>query len=315
MATPQATPEPATTPSPVPTPTPSQIPSVDDLGATRVEVRGFVDWLVMDSGIAWAALNSGMAPLDPVTGKPGRPVTVTGVICTAPAARAGTIWTGTCQNRSLTRIDARTQSVVASIQLPGPGDVAEEGSVASGGGAAWVVTTAPALVKVDATSNKVAGSWPLPDGSAAVRYGLGWLWVTVPDQDLLLRIDPDRPGRRLEIKVGSGPRFLAVGEGAAWTLDSRASTVTKVGRDGSVLATITVGDTPVRGGDMAVGGGYAWARTSDSLIVRIEPDTGATFRIGPRAGSGSVAADEAAAWITAHDVNAIWRLPLPIPEP
>jgi hypothetical protein len=139
--------------------------------------------------------------------------------------------------------------------------------------------------------------------------------VTVPDEDLLLRIDPDRPSRRTEIMVGSGPRFLAVGEGAVRTLDAGSGTVTKVGADGMVLATITVSNTPVRGGDMAVGGGYAWARISDALVARIDPATGATLRMGPRAGSGSVAADEAAAWISAHDINSIWRLPQPIPEP
>jgi hypothetical protein len=155
----------------------------------------------------------------------------------------------------------------------------------------------------------------LPAGSAAVRSGFGWLWVTVPGENLLLRIDPDRPSRRTEITVGRGPRFLAVGEGAVWTLDAGSGTVTKVGEDGTVLATITVSSTPVKGGDMAVGGGYAWARISDALVARIDPATGATLRMGPRAGSGSVAADGAAAWISAHDINSIWRLPQPIPGP
>ena len=33
-------------------------------------------------------------------------------------------------------------------------------------------------------------------------------------------------------------------------------------------------------------------------------------RYGPPSGSGSVAADDTVAWITAHDTGSLWRLPL-----
>jgi hypothetical protein len=179
----------------------------------------------------------------------------------------------------------------------------------------WVVTTTPELLKVSPKQRRVVGSWTLPSSAAGVRAGLGWLWVTVPDANQLLRIDPKDPDRRTAIRIGAGARFLAAGEDAVWTLDAGSGTVTKVLEDGSVAATIDVADGRIEGGDIAVGGGSVWARTSDSLVVQIDPGTGQTLRLGPVSGSGSVAADEHAAYISAHDVATVWRLPLPLTVP
>ena len=65
------------------------------------------------------------------------------------------------------------------------------------------------------------------------------------------------------------------------------------------------------GGDLAVGGGFVWARVSGWLVSKIDPTTSEVVaRYGPPAGSGSVAADETALWISAHDVDVVYRLPL-----
>jgi len=76
------------------------------------------------------------------------------------------------------------------------------------------------------------------------------------------------------------------------------------------VATISVGAGSSSGGDIAVGGGDVWARLSDSLIAQIDPATDTVVaRYGPPSGSGSVAADEDAVWVSAHDVTTVWRLP------
>ena len=60
-----------------------------------------------------------------------------------------------------------------------------------------------------------------------------------------------------------------------------------------------------------MGGGSVWVRVSDALIARIDPTTDTVIeRYGPPAGSGSVAADADAVWVSAHDINTVWRLPL-----
>ncbi len=143
-------------------------------------------------------------------------------------------------------------------------------------------------------------------------------WVTVAGDSAwvangqLIRVDPATGEELAEIDVAPTSIFLAVGEGGVWTLGADTAEVTHVDPvTDTVVATIPVGDGTVSGGDIAVGGGYVWARVSDSLVAQIDPATDQVVaRFGPPAGSGSVAADDDAVWISAHDVDTVWRLPL-----
>jgi hypothetical protein len=77
-----------------------------------------------------------------------------------------------------------------------------------------------------------------------------------------------------------------------------------------VTATIDVGDE-IHGGDIAAGGGSVWVRGGPALLARTDPSRDLVIeRYSPHPGSGSVAADDDAVWVTAHDVATIWRLPL-----
>jgi hypothetical protein len=95
-------------------------------------------------------------------------------------------------------------------------------------------------------------------------------------------------------------------------MNNVAGTVTRVDAStNAVVSTIKVAQRRVDGGDMSVGGGYAWARVSDALVAQIDPATNTVVaRYGPEAGSGSVAADKDAVWISAHDVTTVWRVPI-----
>jgi virginiamycin B lyase len=309
-ASPNPTPQPVNTPVIV---TPVPLPTVEDMGATRITVQGEPDWVIVVDGVPWVTAGAGLVPLDPVTGAPGTVVPVEGITCTGLDAAYGAIWAATCQNHSITRIDPATGTVVARTELPEGGDVQEEGSVAAGEGGVWVITNDARLHRVSPKTNKVTGSWPLPGGAAAVRAGHGSLWVTVSDDDQVLRINPKDPSERTAIDVGDLPRFLAVGDDGVWVMNQAGASVTHLSPEGKVVATIKVADIPIRGGDIAVGGGYTWVRTWDSLLVRVGPTPDDVLRMGPVSGSGGVAADANTVWLSAHDVAAMWRLPLPMP--
>jgi streptogramin lyase len=138
------------------------------------------------------------------------------------------------------------------------------------------------------------------------------VWLTDTLNDELVALDPRTGDESGRVKVGPGARFVAVGEGAVWVLNQSDGSVTQVDpRSLKVVRKIVAGEQPGEGGDIAVGGGFVWARVSDSLVAQIDPATGKVVaRFGPPAGSGSVAADDHAVWITAHDVDAVWRIPL-----
>jgi streptogramin lyase len=196
------------------------------------------------------------------------------------------------------------------IELPVAG-LRQEGSIGVGVSGVWLVSTDDELVHLDPVVNQVDGRWPLPAGSAAVREGLGRVWVTVPATDSLLRIDPADPRTAQSIKVGDGPRFLAIGEDAVWVMNQDDGSVSRVDASGSVVATIAVSDVPIQGGDIDVGDGAVWVRIEQDLMVRVDVATETVGqRFGPPSGSGGVAADREVVWVTAHDTASLWRLPL-----
>ena len=151
------------------------------------------------------------------------------------------------------------------------------------------------------------------DGRIAVTPGA--VWISDPDDDTLLRIDPttSRLERAIEIPAGvDGP--LAVGEGALWVLSGDPQlAVTPVDPDsGAVGRPIRVGDpSAVAREGLAVGGGSVWVG---------DPETGAVRRIDPRrrrlmptsltleAGVAALAYGDGALWALAGDGEVVRRI-------
>jgi YVTN family beta-propeller protein len=281
-----------------------------EAGATQLDVPGGRDWLILAGGSAWAA-SDGVDRLDGSTGEVRRSLSLPGPTCLAMDAGYGAVWVGVCGTPMLMRVDARTARITAKVPLE-VSDLLEESSVAAGAAGVWALSADGQLVTLDPRTNRVSVH-RAPAGATALRAGFGALWVTSYDAGSLLRVDPARRKVVARIAVGAGPRFLAVGEGGIWVLNQFDGTVSRVDPGtNTVTATITVSDAAVEGGDIAAGGGSVWARVSDSLVARIDPGTNKVVaRYGPSAGSGSVAADHEAVWVSAHDINAIWRLPAP----
>lgn len=296
---------------------PSLVPALtmEDAGATALTVTPFADWVAVAGGSAWVAVGTSVKQFDGRDGTELADIALPGETCLAMDVGLDAVWVGACRpgSPSLVRIDPKTAQVIATIPLE-VNDLQFEGSVAAGEGAVWAVSLGPqhALVKVDPDTDRVAATFPMDGDAAGVRAAYGGVWVTQPVDDHVLHIDPSDGSVVKTIEVGSGPRFLAVGEGSVWAMNETDGTVSRIDpTTDTVVATILVTSRPVEGGDIAVGGGSVWARISDQLVARIDPATNEVVaRYGPPAGSGSVAADDDAAWISAHDVNTVWRLPL-----
>jgi len=307
----------AVVPSPSTPPVVSAAPSrdtpvnIEAAGATRIDLTGAPDWVALAAGSAWVAVDGGVRRVDATTGEVDGLVLVPGVICLGFDIGFDSLWAGSCDRHLLARIDPATGSLdTPFIDLPVVG-FQEEGSIGVGDSGVWLVSSGHELLHLDPVINQVDGRWPLPAGAAAVRAGLGSVWVTVSDAGRLLKIDPADPRTSQTITVGGGPRFLAIGQDSVWVMNQADGTVSRVDAGGTVVATIEVSDVPIRGGDIAVGGGFVWVRTERDLVVCIDPATNAIeHRFGPPSGSGSVAVDDTAAWVTAHDTGSLWRLPL-----
>jgi YVTN family beta-propeller protein len=285
-----------------------------DAGSTRLTVRPFADWVVVTDEAAWVAVGEAVTKLDATDGTELGSTSVPGETCLAMDVGFDAVWVGACAEAgaSIVRIDPASGAATATIPLGV--DLQFEGSIAAGEGSVWAISLQPdqVLLQIDPAAGAVVQRYPIDGVSAGVRAGYGGVWITRPDDDAVLRVDPADGSIVATIPVGDTPRFLAVGEDAIWAMNESDGTVSRIDpTTNEVIATIAVSRTPVTGGDIAVGGGAVWARVSDVLVSRIDPGANAvTIRYGPPAGSGSVAADDAAAWVSAHDVNTVWRLPL-----
>ncbi len=129
--------------------------------------------------------------MDPATNTATATIPIpTGDSCGGMAADDAAVWIASgCDIRIVSRIDPRTNAVVASIDVGG-----SAGSVALGFGSVWVThrfnpvdNRASGLARIDPARNTVVARLPLsPAGSVTV--GGGALWVGAGSE--LLRIEP-----------------------------------------------------------------------------------------------------------------------------
>jgi hypothetical protein len=149
------------------------------------------------------------------------------------------------------------------------------------------------------------------DICTAMDVGFDSLWAAVchPTSASVLRIDPSSGEVQARIPLPDlqilEEGSIASGEGSVWvvTAPPRHRLVRIDPKSNKVVVARTV--------VLAVGGGFVWARVTDALVAKIDPASNTVVaRYGPSGGSGSVAADDTAVWISAHDLDLVYRLPL-----
>jgi virginiamycin B lyase len=289
-----------------------EIQDIEEAGALVIDTSGNADWVTVAGDSAWLAnIGTGITRYDLATGELLGEIE-TNDICLAMDEGFGSLWAGDCVDSTLLRIDLTTGELVATIDLPFA-TIPSESSVAVGDDGVWMLSPGTQhLVRIDPATNEVADTFPAPTGATAVRAGDGSLWITRSSTGQLLRVDPATGEELAEIDVAPESTFLAYGEGGVWTMGSATGEVVHVDpATNAVVATIPTGGR-VEGGDIAVGGGYVWARISEVLVAQIDPATDTVVaRYGPPpTSSGSVDADDQAVWVSDFLDQTVWRLPL-----
>jgi YVTN family beta-propeller protein len=217
----------------------------------------------------------------------------------------GAVWTATCGERGVARIDPKTGKVTkwVAVDVPTEG----ESSVGAGEGGIWAIADGDdcsgcVLVRIDPESVQITDTYDVPEGGTAVRAGLGGIWITYFFEGRIAHVDPETGEVVTEIDVGSGPHFLDVGEGGVWVMNQSDGSVSHVDPTSDrVVATIPVDAEGIFGGDVTVGAGFIWLRASSELVAQIDPATDRVVaRIGSPQASGGVHAGEGQLWIAAH---------------
>jgi streptogramin lyase len=291
-------------------------PAFTDLDEVATPLDVYGDWLTAGEGAVWLTNDHGLVRLDQATGEILANVLVPQGPCESTTTGMGFVWTATCGEPGVARIDPASNKVSGHAELPAGTLLDSEGTIGAGSGSVWIAADGESclacrVVRIDADTMKVTALVPVKKGARSVRYGYGSVWVVNPEKNLVQQIDPATEKVVRTTMSGASPRFFDVGEGAVWTLNQGDGTVTRVDPQSGEATTIEAG-VPGDGGDLAVGGGWVWAHGgADPLLVRIDPnDNTVAETYGPPSGSGAVTVGDDAVWVSAHDINRVWRLPL-----
>jgi DNA-binding beta-propeller fold protein YncE len=271
-------------------------------------VEGTPDWQVITEDAVWVTNGpkGRVHRLDPRTDTVVAAVAVGKRPCSGLAAGFGSVWVPNCGDKTLSRIDVRTNQVTATLPIQ-PSQ--SEGGIAASPDAVWLVTDAKGVLsRIDPATNRVAAEIAVAPNSAGVVYGEGAVWVTTPEKNLLARVDTKLNQVTDTIEVGPQPRFLTTGAGSVWTLNQGDGTVSRVDAKTAKLITHIAVGVPGTGGELAFGEGRVWATVFQIPLSEIDPATNQVVKqwFGP--GGDSVRIGHGSVWLSNLREQNVWRL-------
>jgi outer membrane protein assembly factor BamB len=167
-----------------------------------------------------------------------------------------------------------------------------------------VKVVAPAVVAVDAKTNRIVASIPVGSKPAAIAATDGGIWVGDAQDATVTLIDPETRRVAKTIGIGAPAIDLATGDGSIWVATGGFGEVVRIdSRLRAVSDRIPLGkpSDPIVPAisSIGVGGGWVWAGAFDGL-ARIDPESG---EISRRVDLGQfpaqqIAAGDGAVWST-----------------
>ena len=122
-----------------------------------------------------------------------------------------------CGPDGLLRIDPATNTVAATVALDAALGVTR---IAYGAGSVWAFATATVgpdrIVRVDPATNAVTATIDVGAVAGTIAFGFGALWVSIPADDTLLRIDPETNEVVTWTEGIETPGLVAIGPDAIW---------------------------------------------------------------------------------------------------
>jgi hypothetical protein len=261
------------------------------LGALAVVVAAVVAGvLILSGGDGESGATRTRRPTTP--DRAGIPTTTTFPVPGRPNAVAiggGRAWVASFDSPRLRVFDVKTGKRLKPDVDVGIGTT----SLATGFGSLWI------LNQIDGTlrrlslgpgrglSKPVDVVQGLPLHAQVVTTGESGVWMSLRSirpgiQDLVERVRPNDVPLRVvkKIEMPAGAQSIAVGYGAAWVVNNKTDTVTRIDLVSGAQTTVPVGRNPRA---IAVGGGWVWvANRGNSSVTAIRPTRleTTTIRVG-----------------------------------
>jgi virginiamycin B lyase len=276
------------------------------------QLGGDPDWLALTDDSVWitnSKLNR-IVRLDATTDKSAESLPLANP-CSGLAVGFGSLWSPSCTDHNLVRIDLKTRKIVATIPAA-PAN--SEGGIAIGAGSVWLVTAPKGiLARIDPLTNRIVAQIEISSGSVAPAFAGGSVWITSTGNNLLTRVDPATNKAVSTTRVGKAPRFLTVGAGSVWTLNQGEGTISRVdATSGKLVATIDAGLSG-KGGEITYGEGAIWATLIGFPLTRIDPATNKVTQQFSGKGGDSIRVGLGSIWLTDLFGGDVWRIDPNIP--
>jgi streptogramin lyase len=274
-------------------------------------------------GSLWVLAPDGDVPavhrVDPTTNTLVTTIDVPMNRCQGLGVSPEAVWV--CSTNGLARIDPATNAVVATVGFPTAGVFSP---LPYGDGSVWVFSSQEdvrdTIVRVDPATDTVTATIPLGHIGGTMAYGKDALWVSSPDDDMILRVDPTTDSVEEWATGLDGVSFLAIDdETGIWaSLHGEEFPETEPGDptmvridpvDGSEIARIDIGGQIGMSGSISPSADGIWVRAAIPFLVRIDPVTNEVVdRIDANKAGGMVVTAFGSVWATSWDLGGLWRL-------
>jgi virginiamycin B lyase len=226
--------------------------------------------LVSAGGALWVVTQLGVLDRFDLRTRKVRAVKV-GFTSYEPIVAFGFLWVSNRGDRTVSKIDTRRGTVVATVPTPG----LQPGGLVAAGGSIWVgndTAGATTLGRLDphtgTLTSATAGRRP-----AFVAAAGGSVWVANEDDGTVTRLDERTGAVRGTAGAGTRPVNLAVGPGPrpeVWVPDDEGDTLTRIDAlSGAVLERLAAGHGPAV--VTAVGGDVWVSNFEDGSVWRVHP--------------------------------------------
>jgi YVTN family beta-propeller protein len=219
------------------------------------------------------------------------------------------VWVIHGDDNSISKIDPRTNAVVAASSTSGPLDVT------LGGDAVWVVNGDGTVSQLDPVTVRHLHEVGVPFGTKLIAAGSDAVWTVSELMGVVARINPLSASVSAKVPLGVEPgssRAVAVGEDGVWVSSSDILAgdyrVTRIDQaTNRVVATIRL----ERGSQgLAVGAGATWvANPLGGTVSQIDAHTNRVVR-RIRVGNDpiAVAVGEGSVWVTNYRDGTVSRI-------
>jgi hypothetical protein len=192
------------------------------------------------------------------------------VQATAIVAGDGRVWVALERADKTATIQARSSTTSTAV-AGGPT------RIRFGADSVWVKNYDRTLSRIDPRTNRAVartrlGARSFCCGPDYMTVAAGDVWVDIPNEQLVVRIDARRHRLRARIHVPTACGQLAAGAGSLWVADGCSDQILRIDqRTKRIVHRIDTG-----GGDvypLAFADGSVWTTTDDLRLLRIDPAT------------------------------------------